>query len=80
MVIGVLQLSNKTAPITPLDIRNFEFILDTLGRIFHTNQDSSFGIKLFENFKRDVEITKRELESGLQLFEDNQEAFKEMKI
>lgn len=75
----MLQLSNKIAPITPLDIRNFEFILDTLGRIFHTNQDSSFGIKLFENFKRDVEITRKELETGLQLFEDNQEAFKEMK-
>jgi hypothetical protein len=50
-----------------------------LGRTFHTNEESSFGVKLFENFKRDVEKTQIELKIGLQLFEDNQLAFKEMK-
>jgi len=54
-------------------------VLETLGRIFHTNEEFSFGIKLFENFKRDVTHAKADLEIGLQLFEDNQVAFKEMK-
>lgn len=65
-MIGVLQLSNKYGPISQLDIRNFEFILETLGKIFHTNEESSFGVKLFENFKRDVEKTNKELSLGLQ--------------
>jgi len=45
-LIGVLQLYNKVGPLTPLEKKILMCILDTLGIIFNTNLETSYGVKL----------------------------------
>lgn len=44
-ITGVLQMSNKKGLILPFDLKIFECVLETLGSIFKTNKESSFGVK-----------------------------------
>ena len=39
-------MSNKAGRVSPLDEKIFDCVLETLGSIFDTNRETSFGVKL----------------------------------
>jgi len=53
-VIAVLQVCNKEGTISKVEEDIIEAVLETLGVVFHTNQETSYGVKLYINYKNNL--------------------------